>query len=147
MSILARFEERPERRGAARRILHLGVEPGSPLPFATEIIVHDLSLTGALLESTAVAPLPDIFDVELPDDVVVRATVVWSSANLYGCRFARPLAPSTLSAALLRSEPSPTVQRRRAFPEHLVRQLREVREQVEGLVEQVDRTIEKLKRP
>ena len=145
MSILARFEERPERRGAARRILHLGIEPSASMPFATEIIVHDLSLTGALLESTGGTPLPSVFEVQLPDDFVARATVVWSSANLYGCRFARPISPATLSAAQLRSAP-PAAQRRPAFPKDLVRQLREVREQVEGLVEQVDRAIESLKR-
>lgn len=146
MSILARFEERPERRGAARRILHLGVDAGVPLPFATEIVVHDLSLTGALLESGAGTHLPEMFEVRLPDGATANATIVWSSANLYGCRFARPISPATLSAALLRSTP-PGAQRRPAFPEHLLRQLREVREQVEGLVEQVDRTIEQLKRP
>ena len=146
MSILARFEERPERRGAARRILHLGVEPAVPLPFATEIVVHDLSLTGALLESGAGTHLPEMFEVRLPDGATAKATIVWSSANLYGCRFARPISPATLGAALLRSTP-PGAQRRPAFPEHLLRQLREVREQVEGLVEQVDRTIEQLKRP
>jgi hypothetical protein len=88
-----------------------------------------------------------MFDVQLPDDFLARATVVWSSANLYGCRFEKPLASSTLSAAQLRSGPPPAIQRRRAFPEDLLRQLREVRAQVEGLVEQVDRTIDQLKRP
>lgn len=48
-----------------------------------------------------------MFDVELPHVGRTRATVVWNDERLRGCKFERPISKAALSAALLRSEPSP----------------------------------------
>jgi hypothetical protein len=105
MPMLAHFEDRPpndDRRSAPRRALRLGVEgAGEP------VTVHDLSLTGALLETELPMLVGATFEVELPRAGRIEASVVWNSGEFYGCQFSLPILPSTLSAALLQSAPQP----------------------------------------
>jgi hypothetical protein len=104
MAMLAFFEEQPlnDRRRTVRRSLHLGLG-GSGEP----VTVHDLSLTGALIETSIPMLVGAMFEIELPQAGKVEATVVWNSGEYYGCQFELPIAPSVLSAALLQAAPQP----------------------------------------
>jgi outer membrane murein-binding lipoprotein Lpp len=70
------------------------------------VTVHDLSLTGALLETSVPMLVGAIFEVTLPLAGSVEATVVWNSGEFYGCQFELPISPAALSAALLQAQPS-----------------------------------------
>lgn len=103
MPMLAHFEElqqRSERRRTVRRALKFGVGGGEDA-----VTIRDLSLTGALLETSVPMLVGAAFEFELPQAGRVNATVVWNSGEYYGCQFDLPIPPSVLSAALLQSEP------------------------------------------
>jgi hypothetical protein len=103
MPMLAHFEElapRNDRRRSVRRALRLGIggsEQG--------VTVHDLSLTGALLETSVPMLVGQTFEVELAEAGKMDATIIWNSGEYYGCQFEFPIAPSVLSAALLQAAP------------------------------------------
>ena len=101
MPMLAHFEQlSPEnRRHSARRALMLGVGTGTD-----PVTILDLSLTGALLETSIPMLVGSTFEVELPLAGRVEGGGVWSSGEYYGCQFELPIAPSALSAALLQAE-------------------------------------------
>src|SRR5439155_11963875 len=102
MPMVAYFEERPpaaDRRRSVRRALRLGA--GARGELAT---IHDLSLTGALLETSVPMLVGATFEVELPQAGTVEASVMWNSGEFYGCQFALPISPAVLSAALLQAE-------------------------------------------
>ena len=107
MPLLARFEELEptERRRAARRALRFGIGPKDPDSGTGQVTIHDLSLTGALLETSVPMLIGAIFEFELPQAGLVEAEIVWGSGEYYGAQFSLPIAPSVLSAALLQSEP------------------------------------------
>ncbi|MFL6731340.1 MAG: PilZ domain-containing protein [Sphingomicrobium sp.] len=103
MAMLAYFEDfepKDDRRRYVRRALRLGSGANGEL-----VTIHDLSLTGALLETSVPMLVGAIFQVELPHAGSVEATVVWNSGEFYGCQFELPISPATLSSALLQSEP------------------------------------------
>jgi hypothetical protein len=104
MPMLAHFEElaTEERRRTARRALRLGVGAGGE-----PVTILDLSLSGALLETSVPMLVGAAFEVELPHAGRVEATVVWNSGEYYGCQFELPITPAALSAALLQSQPDP----------------------------------------
>lgn len=104
MSMVAYFEDLPlpDRRRSVRRSLHLGASAaGEP------VVVHDLSLTGALIETSLPMLVGATFEVELPNVGPVEASVMWNSGEYYGCQFTLPITPATLSAALLQSKAQP----------------------------------------
>jgi hypothetical protein len=107
MPMVAYFEERlpaPDRRRSVRRALKLGVAVGDGGELVT---VHDLSLTGALLETSVPMLVGAKFEVELPHVGTVEAGVIWNSGEYYGCQFALPISPAALSAALLQADAHP----------------------------------------
>src|SRR5207237_6069960 len=101
MPMVAYFEERqpaPDRRRSVRRALRLGAgAEGEP------VTIHDLSLTGALLETSVPMLVGAMFELELPQGGKIEAAIVWNSGEFYGCQFELPIAPSMLSAALLQA--------------------------------------------
>ena len=72
-----------------------------------EVIIHDMSHTGLLLETTALLTERQALDVELPEVGIVQANVVWRSSRFVGCRFATPVSQAAVSAALLRNPIAP----------------------------------------
>ena len=68
-----------------------------------DVVIHDMSHTGLLLETTAFLAERQKIDVELPELGLVHATVVWRSGRYVGCRFAKPVSQAAVSAALLRN--------------------------------------------
>ena len=107
MPMLAHFEELApkERRRAARRALRLDVGPMDAENGTEKVVIHDLSLTGALLETSIPMLVGAIFEFELPQAGLVEAEIVWGSGEYYGAQFSLPITPSALSAALLQAQP------------------------------------------
>jgi hypothetical protein len=139
MPMLAHFENLPqtnERRSFARRRLRLGLGAGE-----NSVTIHDLSLTGALLETSVPMLVGAIFEVELPEAGRVEGSIVWNSGEYYGCQFELPISPSALSAALLQSDPDrepPT-----SNPDPLA-ELQELNAEVERLAWKMENAISRL---
>lgn len=91
-------------RGAPRRKLYL-VANVTQAAAQSRVDIFNLSATGLLLGTTAALDLDEPFTVVLPDTGDKRARIVWSSDNLYGCRFDAPLAETELAAALRHAVP------------------------------------------
>lgn len=142
MPMLAHFEDlepKDDRRRYLRRGLRLGAGAGGE-----PVTVHDLSLTGALLETSVPMLVGAIFEIELPQAGGVEATVIWNSGEFYGCQFELPISPAALSAALLQSEPdNGRTQPSAADP---MAELRELNTEVERLAMKMDRALKKLTR-
>ena len=141
MPMLAYFEERePEgdRRRSVRRALRLGAAAGGAM-----VTIHDLSLTGALLETSVPMLVGAEFEVELPNSGRIKAAIVWNSGEYYGCQFNLPISPAVLSAALLQSAPE-----EQPSPEHHdpVEELRELNLEVERLALRMEGALERLTR-
>lgn len=102
----ATLQRSADGRGTARRDLRLqtgGIAEGG----IAEVLIHNLSITGALIETEAELETGDWIELELPHAGGRTAAVVWSDDGLYGCRFAEPLTKGAISAALLRSSALP----------------------------------------
>ena len=100
----ASFADASEQRATDRRVLRLEAQAATPAGDGG-IQIHNLSRTGMLAESTAALPIGSSIEVEMAGGARQRAEVVWRDADLFGCRFTKPLSQATLSAALLRAKP------------------------------------------
>ena len=143
MSMLAHFEDlepKDDRRRYLRRGLRLGAGAGGE-----PVTVHDLSLTGALLETSVPMLVGAIFEIELPHAGGVEATVIWNSGEFYGCQFELPISPAALSAAQLQSKPGngPTSSPQKADP---MAELRELNAEVERLALKMERALARLEK-
>ena len=125
-----------DRRRYLRRSLKLGAEAGSD-----PVTVLDLSLTGALIETSEPMLVGAIFEFELPHAGKVEATVVWNSGEFYGCQFELPISPAALSAAQLLSDPA---QDDAPQPVDPVSELRELNAEIERLSLQMDSALRRL---
>jgi PilZ domain len=141
MPMVAYFEERePEgdRRRSVRRALRLGAATGG-----VTVTIHDLSLTGALLETSVPMLVGAEFEVELPHAGNVKASIVWNSGEYYGCQFNLPISPAALSAALLQSAPADQPPSDHHDP---VEELKELNAEVERLALRMESALERLAR-
>lgn len=90
-------------RGAPRRTLRFLASGSLASGEATNVIVHNVSVTGLLLESRLALAEGETIVIDMPQAGPVPARVVWQSGTLTGCRFDVPVSAATLSAAQLRS--------------------------------------------
>jgi hypothetical protein len=137
MPMLAHFEEletNGDRRRSPRRALRLGTGAGDET-----VTIHDLSLTGALLETSVPMLVGAMFELEVPHAGKIEGEVVWNSGEFYGCQFDLPISPTALSAALLQSQPRDTT----AIQDPLA-ELRDLNAEVERLALKMDRALRKL---
>jgi hypothetical protein len=108
MAIAASFqtvEEDPQgRRHWPRKRLRLSVA-ADVAGQGGNVLVHDISVSGLLLEAQTALAIGEFFTVELLHDYTASAKVIWSSGNFHGCEFTRQVSPGTVSAALLQSPP------------------------------------------
>ena len=138
MGMVAYFEERPP---AAKSLVQIhrpraaGVGAGSD-----QVTIHDLSLTGALLEASVPMLVGASFEVELPEAGTVEASVMWNSGEFYGCQFALPISPAVLSAALLQAE-APADAR-----DDPIVELKQLNAEVERLAWKMDNALRRLSR-
>jgi hypothetical protein len=141
MPMHAYFEElgpRNDRRRTMRRALRLGAGESEHA-----VTVHDLSLTGALIETSVPMLVGQSFEVDLPQAGKVDATIVWNSGEYYGCQFELPIPPSVLSAAILKSAPERSSDSSIADP---LAELRELSTEVERLALKMERALKRLTR-
>lgn len=95
-------------RNAARRTLQLEVQGTTPAGRASNVLIHNMSETGLLIETAAPLAIGDSLQVVMPDAGALPAVVVWVGRGFFGCRFENPVPTATVSAALLRAPvPSP----------------------------------------
>jgi len=140
MPMLAHFEERTgaDLRRTARRSLRLGIGAGSG-----KVTIQDLSLTGALLETSTPMLVGADFEIDLPHAGAVEAVVVWNSGEYYGCQFSQPISPAALSAALLQSAPE-TVESADTQTADPIADLRELNDEMERLALKMDSALKRL---
>ncbi|AKH41068.1 PilZ domain protein [Croceibacterium atlanticum] len=95
-----------DRRRKSRKRLRLqALHTADPQANQEEVLIHDLSETGLLLESSLQLKVGETVQVDLPTLKQVSARIVWQSGKLYGCQFNQPIPRSARSAAILRSPP------------------------------------------
>jgi hypothetical protein len=129
--MLAHFEPKGDRRRSARRSLRLGISAGADL-----VTIHDLSLTGALVETSTAMLVGATFEFDLPQAGAVQATVVWNSGEYYGCQFDQPIPSAALSAALLQSAPQTA--------RDAVAELHDLNADIERLSERLEEVLKRL---
>lgn len=94
--------EQSDERGKPRR--HLFLETSGSFPTGEEnVIIHNISETGMLLETSMPLAEGEPLQVDLPLAGRVDATVVWSSGIVFGCAFDEPLPEAALSAVELKA--------------------------------------------
>lgn len=149
MSLLAHLEPSEStgnRRSAARRTLRLQALGTTASQADADVVIHDLSLTGLLIETSAGLAAGERIDVELPGAGPTEAKVVWSSGRFFGCRFKRPIPAAALSSAILRSPASSTRENSDQVANALL-ELQTLRTQVRRMTEHLGQIIEQLAAP
>ena len=96
-------EQQGGKRRNARRNLRLQTQGISAARGATEVLIHNISVSGLLLESEAALAPGEEIAIELPHAGTTAARVIWASGRLYGCEFDVALSAGALSAVELRS--------------------------------------------
>ncbi len=89
---------------AARRTLHLEARGATAAGEATDVVIQNISLDGLLLESPLALEPGETILIDLPEAGTIEASVVWTSGDLFGCRFAQSLSPAALAGVELRSD-------------------------------------------
>jgi len=102
MQALARLErvQGASRRGSSRLKLSLDASLAGS---GEDVVIHDLSVGGILVETAVSLRKGARLEVDLPEVGATQAKVVWNSGDYYGCRFDKPIPKAALSAALLRN--------------------------------------------
>jgi transcriptional regulator with XRE-family HTH domain len=108
MSIAAHFEPLAASTGrtrAARRRLLLEAAGTTAAGEFAEVLVHNISATGVLLESRTPIAHGELIEIDLPEVGPIAAQVVWANETQFGCRFDNPLPAPALTAIALRDQP------------------------------------------
>ena len=102
MAVAARLEtfSADERRSTTRRRLRL---ESALAASGDEVLIHDISTTGVLLETKAELEPFESLRFDLPEIGATQAVVVWNSGDYFGCEFTQPIQKAAISAALLRA--------------------------------------------
>lgn len=106
MTIVAHLEDGSEagaRPRDPRRKLRFAARGDLPSGAFAEILVHNISATGLLLETEASLLVDERITIELPQAGATQARVVWTSGSFFGCQFHTPITAAALSAAQLRA--------------------------------------------
>ena len=90
-----------------RRRLQLKVSGALPSGGAAEVLIHNVSATGLLIETETALSEGERIDIDLPDIGLTPATIIWSDEKFHGGHFDAPLAVAVLSALELRSAAAP----------------------------------------
>lgn len=147
MALLAQLEPRDpdaNRRAATRRTLRLKTRGATSSGTAAEVVIHDLSLTGILIETSDGLTAGESFEVDVPEAGLRQAKVVWNSGHFYGCKFKKPIPPAALSSAILLS---PSYSHRASTSDQVSRALLELqalRSELRQMTEQLARAIDHL---
>ena len=106
MTMLARLEageNYANRRSSNRRVLSLSVPGAIAARPGVDVFIHDLSLTGLLIETWESLAVGTLIVVDLPEVGKTEAQVVWSTGHYFGCQFEKAIPAVALSAAMLKN--------------------------------------------
>ncbi len=104
MAIHAYLDKMPPadgERASRRRKLRLETHGALPSGEEANVVVHDISATGLLLQGKTAMAVGDRIEIGLPHSGTIPATIVWTSGMLSGCQFDAPISSAALSAAQL----------------------------------------------
>lgn len=90
-------------RAAERRALQLeasGVLPGG---LEANVLIHNLSAVGLLLETDIGLSQGERLVLDVPEAGALPVAIVWQSGRLYGCAFEQALSQGALAAVQLRA--------------------------------------------
>lgn len=104
IAYISEAPEDAERRGAARRTVHLPTT-GDLAAFGPRAILLDLSETGLRLLCHSLPKVGETIYIELPLAGQVAAHIVWEAEGQCGAEFDQPIARAVVSAAILSSPP------------------------------------------
>lgn len=105
-ALKAHLEAVPDRgdvRAALRHKLSLEVRGTTFSGDAANVLIHNISLTGLLIETSVDLQIGEAFEVEVPHVGVRSAVIIWSSGRLFGCEFEAAVPNAAISAALLQT--------------------------------------------
>ena len=94
-------------QGAAKRLPRYLLKfrlKGGPAD-SEAFLVHNLSQTGALIETSKPLSVGEPLTLHFPGVAPVRARVEWANGAFYGCSFAELLGDATLTAILTQAPP------------------------------------------
>ncbi len=94
-----------EKRRHERRALFLEVSGTLPGGLQANVIIHNTSPAGLLLETEMALEVEERLVLDLPEAGAVSAVIVWQSGFLFGCAFEQALDQKALAAIQLRSDP------------------------------------------
>ena len=115
------------------------------LPAAeTQVVIHDLSEDGLLVESPIPLATGDVLDVVIPEAGNVQAEVAWTSGRFFGCRFREQISTAAVSAALLRSPASGKAKANAEVVEKALIELEALSFAIKRVTKAVDQAIDRL---
>lgn len=105
MAVAAHFEltESTQKTRARRRRLLLETAGESAAGELGAVMIHNVSASGLLLETTVALAPNETIEIDLPEAGITAARVVWSDSSFHGCRFDSAISAAALSAIELRA--------------------------------------------
>lgn len=146
MSLRAQLDTEPdkgERRASRRRKLRLEAEGASASSSQTQVVIHDLSEEGLLVESPIPLVTGELLEVVIPEAGTAQAEVTWDGGRFYGCKFKEPISTAAVSAALLRS-PTSKSERNAEVVEKALIELEALSFAIKRVTKAVDQAIDRL---
>ena len=108
MAIMAHIDQPAPgqaQRNGFRHALRLETSGTLPGGIDANVTVHNISISGLLLETGIDLAAGESLTLDLPEAGAVEARIVWRSQHLYGCAFAEPLTHAAIAAAQLQGLP------------------------------------------
>jgi transcriptional regulator with XRE-family HTH domain len=97
---------RVDPRSEERRALFLEASGALPGGLEANVIIHNISAAGLLLETEIELAAGERMTLDLPQAGAVDAVIVWQSRNLFGCAFETALSEAALAAVQLQGNGS-----------------------------------------
>lgn len=95
---------RVDPRSEERRALFLETSGALPGGLEANVVIHNISAAGLLLETDLPLTAGERLGLELPEAGTVDAVIVWCSEKLFGCAFEEALPERALAAAQLQGD-------------------------------------------
>jgi PilZ domain len=147
MPLRANLETEPqtgERRSAPRRKLRLQAEGAIASAGDTQVVIHDISEEGLLIESPVPLTDGEVLEVLIPEAGTAQAQVSWTSGHFFGCKFIEPISTAAVSAALLRSPAPGTTDNRSEVVQKALVELESLSFAIKRVTKAVDQAIDRL---
>jgi hypothetical protein len=147
MPLRANLETEPragERRSALRRKLRLEAEGATTSAGDAQVVIHDISESGLLIESPVPLIEGEVLEVLIPEAGTAQAEVSWTSGHFFGCKFIEPISTAAVSAALLRSPAPGTSDNRSEVVQKALVELDALSFAIKRVTRAVDQAIDRL---